>query len=184
MMMKKICVFCGSRVGVNPVYATAARTVGRLLAQQGLGLVYGGGRVGLMGAVAQGSLDAGGHVTGVIPGFLNRRELLHPNLNSCHTVTDLFERKAMMLEIADGFLALPGGIGTLDELFEVVAWRQLRQLEKPIAILNTANYFEPWLQALQASSSAGFLDAAELDAIIVETTPEAVLSRLKDALAH
>lgn len=180
--MKKICVFCGSRLGLRPDYASAARALGSGLAAAGLGLVYGGGRVGLMGEVAQAALDAGGRVTGVIPGFLSSRELLHPGLDSCHTVSDLFERKAMMMDIGDAFVALPGGIGTLDELLEVIAWRQLRQLDKPIALLNVAGYFEPWLSAFRAAAAEGFLDPRVVAGLIIETDAAALVARLRALL--
>ncbi len=182
--MRKIGIFCGSRVGNRPVYRLAASELGEAIANAGFGIVYGGGMVGLMGAVAQASLDAGGYVTGVIPGFLSRREVLHPGLQSCHTVSDLFERKALMLEIADAFVALPGGIGTFDELLEVIAWRQLRQLDKPIALLNTECYFDPLLETLRAAISEGFTDAADLDTLLLEREPSALLARLCAAFEH
>jgi len=164
--MKKICVFCGSRVGTRPVYRAAAEALGTALAAAGWGLVYGGGRVGLMGIVADAALAGGGYVTGVIPGFLNRREVVHPALQSCHTVSDLFERKSMMMEIADAFVALPGGIGTFDELLEVIAWRQLSQFDKPIAVLDVEAFFQPWLASLRHGADEGFIEPAELDRIL------------------
>ena len=156
--IRKIAVFCGARHGVRPIYTEAAHEFGKLLAEAGCGLVYGAGRVGLMGVVAQACLDHGGHVTGVIPHFLKSRELLHPDLQSCHTTINLFERKSMMMDIADGFVALPGGLGTFDELIEVMAWRQLQQTDKPIALLNVDGYFQPWLAALSHAAAEGFLD--------------------------
>ncbi len=168
--MKKLCVFCGSRLGQRPAYQAAARELGNALAAAGWGLVYGGGSVGLMGEVADATLAAGGHVTGVIPAFLNRQEILHPNLASCHTVSDLFERKSMMMEIADAFVALPGGIGTYDELLEVIAWRQLHQLDKPIAVLDVEGYFQPWLASLRHAADAGFVDHGELAKLQVAAT--------------
>jgi len=174
--MRKIAVFCGARHGKRPVYAEAAREFGALLAQADCGLVYGGGRVGLMGVVAQACLDHGGHVTGVIPTFLNSRELLHPDLQSCHTTIDLFERKSMMMDIADGFVILPGGIGTYDELLEVMAWRQLRQLDKPIALLDAGGYFAPWLQALEHAAAEGFIERFEIERLFVDARPAAVLA--------
>lgn len=182
MSLRRICVFCGSRVGDQPAYLAAAGAFGAGLATAGLGLVYGGGRVGLMGAVAQAALDAGGYVTGVIPGFLKRREVVHTGLQSVHTVNDLFERKAMMLEIADAFVALPGGLGTFDELLEVIAWRQLRQLDKPIALLDTAHYFAPLLGALRAAVDGGFTDRDDIAPLIIETEPAPLIARLVSAL--
>jgi uncharacterized protein (TIGR00730 family) len=176
--MKKICVFCGSRFGNRPHYREAARALGAALAAADLGLVYGGGQVGLMGEVANAVLNAGGYVTGVIPEFLNSREVLHPGLQSCHTVTDLFERKAMMLDMADAFIALPGGIGTFDELLEVMAWRQLRQLDKPIGLLDVEGFFGPWLSALRHSAAEGFLANEELDRLLIAASPITLIADL------
>lgn len=184
MSMYKIAVFCGARHGARDSYAEAAGVFGRLLAQAGCGLVYGGGRVGLMGVVAQACLDHGGHVTGVIPHFLNTRELLHPDLQSCHTTSDLFERKSMMMAIADAFVALPGGLGTFDELLEVMAWRQLRQLDKPIALLDVDGYFRPWLAALEHAVAEGFMEPFEIDRLIIDARPQTVLDALLTATAN
>lgn len=176
--MKKVCVFCGSRVGRRQAYRAAARELGSALAARGWGLVYGGGRVGLMGEVADAALVAGAYVTGVIPEFLNRREIIHPGLRSCHTVTDLFERKSMMMDIADAFVALPGGIGTYDELLEVIAWRQLRKLDKPIALLDIEGFFQPWQASLRHAVDEGFVDASELDRLLWADTVPALLDLL------
>ncbi|MSR14359.1 MAG: TIGR00730 family Rossman fold protein [Gammaproteobacteria bacterium] len=176
--MKKLCVFCGARSGNRPAYRTAAQAFGTALVHAKWDLVYGGGRVGLMGEVAQAALDAGGYVTGIIPGFLHSREAVHPGLQVCHTVGDLFERKSMMLEISDAFVALPGGVGTYDELLEVIAWRQLRQLNKPIGLLNVDNFFAPWLGALAHAATEGFIAQAEIDGLLVAATPEELLAKL------
>jgi uncharacterized protein (TIGR00730 family) len=171
--MKKICVFCGAHIGTRAAYTTAARELGTALANTGWGLVYGGGRVGLMGILADATLAADGYVTGVIPDFLNRSEIMHPALRGCHTVSDLFERKSMMMEIADAFVALPGGIGTLDELLEVIAWRQLHQLNKPIAVLDIEGFFQPWLRSLRHAADEGFIDHQELDKVVcASSVPE------------
>lgn len=154
-------VFCGARAGHDPQHTILARAVGTQLAAAGWGLVYGGGKVGLMGAVADAALAAGAEVIGVIPEFLYRREILHTGLTRCHAVNTLLERKALMLELSTAFLSLPGGLGTFDELLEVMAWRQLGQLDKPIAVLDYAGYFAPFLGMLDAAITAGFLDAAE-----------------------
>jgi uncharacterized protein (TIGR00730 family) len=177
--MKKLAVFCGARLGRRPAYQAAARELGGALAKGGWGLVYGGGRVGLMGEIADATLVAGGYVTGVIPAFLNRQEILHPDLASCHTVGDLFERKSMMMEIADAFVALPGGIGTYDELLEVIAWRQLGQLDKPVAVLDIEGYFQPWLASLRHAVDAGFVDHVELDKLHVVPTVQALCTLLE-----
>ena len=149
------------------------------LAAAGWGLVYGGGRVGLMGEIADATLAAGGYVTGVIPDFLSRQEILHPDLASCHTVIDLFERKSMMLEIADAFVALPGGIGTYDELLEVIAWRQLRQLDKPVALLDVEGYFQPWLASLRHAVDEGFIERTELYKLQCAPTVRELFAKLE-----
>lgn len=169
--MKRLCVFCGARPGLRAEYAEAAAAVGQGLGRAGWGLVYGGGQVGLMGILADAALAAGAEVTGVLPTFLDRQEIAHPGLHRMEHVGSLFERKASMMQLADAFLALPGGIGTLDELLEVVAWRQLGQSDKPILLLNTASYFEPWLEGLRQAVREGFLDQQELARLIVADTP-------------
>ena len=177
--MTNICVFCGARPGFHAAYAEAARAFGQALAHAGCRLVYGGGRVGLMGELADAVLSAGGVVTGVIPDFLSHSEVLHPGLQSCHMVTDLFERKALMMEMADAFVALPGGIGTFDELLEVIAWRQLRQLDKPIGILNVDGYFDPWLTLMEHAVTEGFVERAEIDRLQITTDPASLLALMR-----
>lgn len=175
--MKRLCVFCGARPGVRPEYAEAAVAIGQGLGRAGWGLVYGGGQVGLMGVVADAALAAGAEVTGVLPTFLDRREIAHPGLHRMEHVASLFERKSVMMGLSDAFLALPGGIGTLDELLEVVAWRQLGQCDKPVMLLNTARYFDPWLDGLRQAVQEGFLDQAEIDRLIVAATPAGIFAR-------
>ena len=184
MSVFSIAVFCGARAGRDPAHATAAGQLGTALAEAGWQLVYGGGKVGLMGVVAQACLDGGGEVTGVIPGFLDRREVLHAGLTTLHRVDDLFERKSLMIELADAFIALPGGVGTLDELLEVMAWRQLGCIDKPIALLNVAGFFDPWLALLHGIVSEGFLDDAEVARLIVVDEVPALFAALQDALAN
>lgn len=179
-----VTVFCGAREGGNPAHGAAAKALGAALADAGWQLVYGGGKVGLMGLVAQACLDGGGEVTGVIPGFLDRREVLHAGLTTLHRVEDLFQRKALMIELADAFIALPGGVGTLDELLEVMAWRQLGCIDKPIALLNVAGFFNPWLTLLRGIVAEGFLDAMEVDRLIVVDGVSALLDALRAALAN
>lgn len=147
--MKSVCVYCGSSSGTDPAFAAAARTVGRLLAGSGRTLVYGGGRVGLMGALADAALAAGGRVIGVIPRAMVDRELAHQGLTELRVVGSMHERKALMAELADGFLALPGGLGTLEELFEAWTWAQLGIHAKPFGLLDVSGLFGPLL---------GFLD--------------------------
>jgi len=181
--MPSVAVFCGAREGRDPRYAAAARALGAALAARGWTLVYGGGKVGLMGLLAQACLDAGGQVTGVIPGFLSSREVLHPGLQISHQVDDLFERKALMLELADAFVALPGGIGTLDELLEVMAWRQLGCIDKPVALLNTAGYFDPWLRTLDHAIAEQFVDGAERTRLLVADSLDELLATLGTLLS-
>ena len=176
--MYSVCVFCASRDGVRDDYLAAADSFGRELAARDMALVYGGGNVGLMGALADGALDAGGHVIGVIPDFLREREVAHTGLSEMVFVDDLFERKALMIERADAFVALPGGIGTFDEILEVIAWRQLRQLRQPIGLLDVAGFFQPWRALWQHVIDEGFVRAAELDTIVIDDDP----GRLVDAL--
>ena len=184
MSVFSIAVLCGAREGRDPAHAVAARQLGAALAEAGWQLVYGGGKVGLMGEVAQACLDHDGEVTGVIPGFLDRREVLHAGLTTLHRVEDLFERKSLMIELADAFVALPGGIGTLDELLEVMAWRQLGCIDKPIALLNVTGFFDPWLALLRGIVAEGFLEDAEVERLIVVRDIPTLLRSLGDALTN
>ena len=179
--MYAIAVFCGSRPGVRDEYMAAADGFGRELAAREIALVYGGGNIGLMGALADGALDLGGQVIGVIPDFLREREVCHSGLTECVVVDDLFERKAIMIERADAFVALPGGIGTFDEILEVIAWRQLRQLRQPIGVLNVGGYFDTWLASLRHAADEGFLHHAELEKLIVMRDPADLIDALLEA---
>jgi uncharacterized protein (TIGR00730 family) len=156
----RICVFCGASPGRDPRYVAAARTVGRSLAARGIGVVYGGGHVGLMGAVADAALAAGGEVIGVIPQGLVDRELAHPGLTELRIVTTLHERKAVMAELSDGFLALPGGLGTLEELAEVTSWAQLELHTKPIGLLDVGPYWDSLLAWADHAVEEGFVTPA------------------------
>lgn len=158
--MKRICVFCGSNRGGHPDYAAAARRIGRLLLHEELGLVYGGGNVGLMGIVADTVLGGGGEVVGVIPGFLKDLEVAHLGLSELHVVSTMHERKALMADLADGFIALPGGYGTFDELCEILTWAQLRIHTKPCGLLNVRGYFDHLLAQWGQSVEEGFLKPA------------------------
>ena len=160
-----ICVYCGSRPGENPAYTEAATSVGQWIGQRGGQLVYGGGRTGLMGTVAEATRLAGGRVVGVIPQALVDKELANSACDELHIVANMHERKAMMAERSNAFLALPGGIGTLEELFEVWTWRQLGYHDKPIGLLNTAGYYEHMLQFLGSSVSSGFMGDWQMDLI-------------------
>ncbi len=153
---RKLCVYCGSSPGRDPAYAEAARHLGRALAEAGIGLVYGGGSLGLMGKVAKACLEAGGHVTGIIPEFLIREEIMLEGVNELIVTANMHERKMSMFEQSDGFCALPGGIGTLEELVEISTWAQLGQHVKPIILANIAGYWNPLLQLIEHMREEGF----------------------------
>jgi uncharacterized protein (TIGR00730 family) len=174
-MMKRVCVFCGSSAGNRPVYAEAARATGRLLAERGIGLVYGGGNVGLMGVVADAVLAAGGEVTGVIPRQLMEREVGHQGLTTLEVVGTMHERKARMADLADGFVALPGGYGTLDELCEVLTWSQLGIHAKPCGVLNVEGYFDALLALFDHSVGEGFVRPAHRALVLEGAEPGELL---------
>jgi uncharacterized protein (TIGR00730 family) len=176
--MKYVCVFCGSSKGEPAVYAASARHFGEVLAARGLGLVYGGGHIGLMGVVADAVLQAGGSVIGVIPRSMVERELAHRQLTELHVVETMHQRKALMAERADGFAALPGGFGTADELFEILTWRQLRLHSKPIGLLNVAGFFDPLLAWLDRAVADGFVRSEHRGLIRVAAEPESLLEGL------
>jgi uncharacterized protein (TIGR00730 family) len=176
--LNSVCLFCGSSPGASPAYAEAAALLGRTLAGRGLTLVYGGGRVGLMGIAADAALAAGGKVIGVIPEVLATRELAHPRVTELRIVESMHERKAMMSELADGFIALPGGIGTLEEWFEVWTWSQLGFQTKPCGLLNVAGYYDHLLAFLDYMTSERFLTEAHRLMAIVDDQPERLLDRL------
>jgi uncharacterized protein (TIGR00730 family) len=176
--VRRVCVFCGASSGRKPAYADTARAFGALLAARGIGLVYGGGRVGLMGAVADGALEGGGEAIGVIPQELVDRELAHGGLSELHVVGSLHERKALMAELADAFVALPGGFGTLDELMEQLTWSQLGLHAKPVGLLDVEEYWRPLIALARHATEAGFVREADLAAIAVAADGEALLDRL------
>lgn len=158
--MASIAIYCGASSGHDPRHLDAARNTGRALAQRGITVVYGGGRVGMMGALADATLSAGGRVIGVIPQRLMEREAAHRELTELHVVPDMHTRKAKMAALAEGFIALPGGIGTYDELFEILTWLQLGYHRLPVGVLNVAGYFDPLLAMLDRTVSEGFLSPA------------------------
>ena len=176
--MRRVCVFCGASAGNDPRYAAAAADLGRALAARSIELVTGGGKVGLMGVVADATLGAGGRVIGVIPRFLEEREVAHRGLSELHVVESLHERKALMHELSDGFIVLPGGFGTLDELMETVTWAQLGLHSKPIGIVNVAGYFDDLLAFVAGASQAGFIPAAHGDLLIARDGAGAVVDAL------
>ena len=178
MPVESLCVYCGSSIGARTVYADAARDVGRLLAERGIGVVFGGGSVGMMGAVADAVLEAGGEVVGVIPHALAAREVDHPGLTVLHKVDTMHERKALMAELADGFVALPGGLGTLEELMEVWTWAQLGIHRAPVALLNVDGYFDGLLAFVDHAVEEGFVRPGHRGLLLVADTPEALLDAL------
>jgi uncharacterized protein (TIGR00730 family) len=178
--VKSVCVFCGSHPGDDPAYEAAARALGRTLAEAGIKLVYGGGHVGLMGSVADAALAAGGQVTGVMPKALVEREVAHTGLTRLHVVGSMHERKAKMSELSEGFVALPGGTGTLEEFFEVLTWAQLGEHGKPCGLLNVAGYYDPLLAVFDHMMNRGFLAEKHRAMVLVETEPTALLERFKD----
>ncbi len=178
--MNSICVFCGSSDSVHADYLTAARQMGRVLAERGLRLIYGGGKTGLMGAVADGVLEANGEVIGVIIPSMHTSALAHKGITRMNVAADMHARKARMHELADGYIALPGGFGTFDELFETLTWGQIGAHEKPIGLLNVRNYYAPLLAALDHAVDEGFIFREHRDALCCEAKPEALL----DAMAN
>jgi hypothetical protein len=175
--IRRVCVYCGANVGARPAYAEAARRLGRVLGEQGLGLVYGGGNVGLMGVVADAALAAGAEVLGVIPQALVARELGHQGITELRVVETMHERKAVMAELADAFVALPGGLGTLDELFEAMTWAQLGLHQKPIGLLEVDGFFAPLVAYLDRAATEGFVRAEHRAALLVASEPELLLKR-------
>jgi uncharacterized protein (TIGR00730 family) len=175
--MRAVCVFCGSNVGRNPAYQQAAASVGTALAKAGVRLVYGGGKIGLMGAVADAAIAAGGHVAGVMPRALAEREIAHAGLAELHVVETMHQRKTMMAGLADAFIALPGGAGTLEEFFEQWTWAQLGVHGKPCGLLNVSDYFGPMIAMMQRIVAEGFMGGRYFDMLVIETEIEPMLKR-------
>lgn len=180
----RVCVYCASRDGSRPEYLAAAERIGASIGRRSWHLVYGGGRVGLMGRVADAALAAGAAVTGVIPESLMRREVGHTGLTRLHVVTTMHERKQRMASGADAFIALPGGIGTFEELFEVWSWRHLGYHDQPIGLLDTAGYFQPLIALMAHAIDAGFVTRDQLDMVRVSADPEALLDALEQQAQH
>jgi uncharacterized protein (TIGR00730 family) len=178
-----VCVFCGSKTGNDPAFARAADRLGQLLAEAGVRLVYGGGRIGLMGVLAQAALRSGGHVSGVIPDFLMKLEVADTEITELIVVDSMHERKRRMFELADGFVILPGGLGTLDETFEVVTWKQLRHHSKPIVVLNLNGYWSPLADLIGAIVEGGFAHPAVADLFSMVARVEDVIPALNSAPA-
>lgn len=178
--MKRIAVFCGSNRGVRPAYSEAAARLGELLAREKIELVYGGGRVGLMGVVADAALKYGGHVIGVIPEKLVIKEVVHEALPDLRVVKNMHERKALMAELADGFIALPGGYGTFEEFCEVLAWAQLGYHRKPFGLLDAAGFYAAMLEFFDHATREGFIRPKHRELVLAEDDAEKLLRRLKD----
>lgn len=177
--MKSICVFCGSADSVHDDYLSAARQMGRILAERGLRLIYGGGKTGLMGAVADGVLEARGEVTGIIIPSMNTVALAHIGLTQMDVVDGMHARKARMHELADGYIALPGGLGTFDELFETLTWGQTGAHEKPVGLFNVKNYYAPLLAAINHAVQEGFVFPEHRDALFCESDGNVLLDKME-----
>ncbi|EIM25170.1 LOG family protein [Microvirga lotononidis] len=175
----RLCVFCGSSSGQDPVYLAAARSLGEALAAQGIELVYGGASVGLMGAVADAALEKGGHVIGVMPQALVDKEIAHRSLSDMRVVSSMHERKALMAELSDGFIALPGGLGTFEELFEVWTWAQLGYHRKPCALLNAGGFYDKLTDFLDDVVERGFVKPIHRAMLIVEEEPVALIAAVR-----
>jgi uncharacterized protein (TIGR00730 family) len=182
--IKSLCVYCGSSPGATPVYADAARGLAQAMVKQGIALVYGGGNVGLMGIIADEVLRLGGKATGVIPQALLQKELGHKGLTQLHIVKDMHERKAMMADLSDGFIAMPGGVGTLEELFEVFTWAQLGFHQKPIGLLNVDGFYDGLLQFIQHMVSQRFLKGEQAEILIAAAQGEELLQRFQSFVPH
>jgi len=178
--MKSICVYCGSADGISPDFLAAARLTGQTLARSGLTLIYGGGKTGLMGEVADGVLESGGEVIGVIVENMNTTALAHPGLTRMEVTPTIHERKARMYELADGYIALPGGYGTLDELFETLTWAQIGVHEKPVGLLNVNGYYNPLLQMLDRAAEEKFLFPEHRKNLLCDADPARLLELMRN----
>jgi uncharacterized protein (TIGR00730 family) len=177
--MNRVCVFCGTNTGARPEYGAAARELGQILAEQGIELVYGGASVGIMGELADSVHEHGGHVTGIIPQQLMEKEAAHTGIANLIVVASMHQRKSQMADMSDGFIALPGGIGTLEGFFEILTWSQLGIHAKPSGILNVAGYFDGLTRFLDHAVKEGFLTSEHRGAIIMETDPRQLLQRMQ-----
>lgn len=178
--MKSIAVFCGSSLGADAAYAQAAEALGRLLAEQNLGLIYGGGNIGLMGKLATAALGAGGHVTGVIPQFMMDKEIGRIDLPELKIVATMHERKAVMAELADGFIALPGGYGTLEEFCETLTWGQLGLHAKPFGLLNVAGFYDHFLAFIDHAVARGLIKPKHRSLLLTADEPAALLEKMRE----
>lgn len=177
--MRRLCVYCGSNPGRSPVYVAAAKSMGETLVENGIGLVYGGASLGIMGAVADAVAGGGGEVTGIIPEDLLKKETPHPGLAELKVVGSMHERKALMAKLSDGFIALPGGLGTLEELLEVWTWAQLGFHQKPCALLNVHSYYDSLIRFVDEAVEAGFIKDKHRSMLIVEEHPAELIAKLE-----
>lgn len=177
--LSAVCVFCGAQSGQNPVYVAAAKAMGKLLAQSDITVIYGGGHIGMMGALADAALAAGGRVIGVIPEHLMRPEVAHQNLTQLHVVDSMHTRKREMARLADAFAVLPGGFGTFEEMFEMVTWLQLGLQRKPIGVLNVEQFFTPLIKFLSSAADQGFIRASHRDLLTAADSPLGLLQQLQ-----
>lgn len=178
--MKRVAVYCGSHTGADPAFARDAAALGTALAERGIGVVYGGGRVGLMGVVADTVLAAGGEVIGVMPTHLVRREIAHSGLTELVEVGTMHERKAIMIDRADGFIALPGGVGTLEELSEVLSWARIGLLDRPVGLVDTAEFYQPLLRFFDAMVANGFISSEERGLVMSDPDAGRLVRRIAD----
>jgi uncharacterized protein (TIGR00730 family) len=182
--MKRLAIYCGSATPADPVYLDSARAIGTRLAERGIGVVYGGGRLGLMGAVADGALAAGGEVIGVIPDALVAAEVAHAGCTELHTVRTMHERKKLFTDLSDGFVTIPGGTGTMDELWEAMSWAQLGYHHKPVGLLNVAGYYDLLIGFVEKMAEVGFLRAQHRAILIVDTAIDALVDRMAAYVPH
>jgi uncharacterized protein (TIGR00730 family) len=178
-MLHTVCVFCAASPGVHPIYAQRAAAMGRYLAESGRRVVYGGGRTGLMGALADSALAAGGEVIGIMPRHLVDREVAHPGLTQLHVVASMHERKALLAELSDGFLAMPGGLGTMEELFEIWTWGQLGLHRKPYGLFEVHSFYAPLLAFLDHAVAAGFIRPEYRALLVVDEDPALLVARME-----
>ena len=182
--MKRLAVYCGSATPEDPIYIETARMVGRSLAERGIGVVYGGGRLGLMGAVADAALEAGGEVIGIIPEALVGAEVAHKGCTELHVVSGMHERKARFTDLSDGFITIPGGVGTMDELWEAISWSQLGYHQKPVGVLNAAGFYDQLIGFNQHMIDVGFIRPQPAGIMLVDNTLEGLLAKMAAYVPH
>ena len=182
--MKRLAVYCGSATPEDPIYIETARMVGRSLAERGIGVVYGGGRLGLMGAVADAALEAGGEVIGIIPEALVGAEVAHKGCTELHVVSGMHERKARFTDLSDGFITIPGGVGTMDELWEAISWSQLGYHQKPVGVLNAAGFYDQLIGFNQHMIDVGFIRPQHAGIMLVDDTLEGLLTKMAAYVPH